>query len=373
MYLPSVIVFTYSYTSVISPEKRYYPGELRATCITLQPYLIMIIFLSILATFTAVQAVPSTWDSLTIPAITLADLREPGNARYLQGLEPFLLQNATAGWEIWEHISPRWLMDQFGSEGVEYYPNGMHDVRGHPHLETFEDALSYTAQQNPSRQYVQWKMQAQSWDQLHAMMSPFPAWLDSEWWESRCLATNSSRSVLYRALSWRMMVIGGKDAGMFIHADNFNTSVWQIQLSSWKDWLVCKPEHEDVLLALQQRGDDPFAPDFDKYPELRKAQCRVVRIRPGDIIFYPSNWWHATRNGPWPSISQTGRAVTAHNSEFVYWSLRDKCVRPGPDASKEFLYAPPNLYSSTCQALPTCRAVWRNALYIPEQEISWGM
>jgi len=44
------------------------------------------------------------------------------------------------------------------------------------------------------------------------------------------------------------------------------------------------------------------APDYDRFPRLRKAKSTVVELGPGDLLFLPPGWWHQV-DTPSPTIS----------------------------------------------------------------------
>lgn len=95
------------------------------------------------------------------------------------------------------------------------------------------------------------------------------------------------------------------------------------QLSGLKEWILCPPE--DQHLFKEAGRVNTFNPDFSKYPEAKRARCARTLLYPGDVVYYPSNWWHETRNHGYPTVSLTGRIVTKHNynvSISIYiWDL----------------------------------------------------
>jgi jumonji domain-containing protein 7 len=40
---------------------------------------------------------------------------------------------------------------------------------------------------------------------------------------------------------------------------------------------------------------DPLAPDFDQFPRFRYARPLQVTLRPGDLLYLPSLWFHHVR------------------------------------------------------------------------------
>ena len=44
------------------------------------------------------------------------------------------------------------------------------------------------------------------------------------------------------------------------------------------------------------------APDYERFPRLRKAKPLIVDLGPGDLLFLPPGWWHQVTT-PVPTIS----------------------------------------------------------------------
>ena len=42
-------------------------------------------------------------------------------------------------------------------------------------------------------------------------------------------------------------------------------------------------------------GVNVFDPDYDEAPLFRDAVCYEGRVTPGQMLFYPGEWWHSTR------------------------------------------------------------------------------
>ena len=40
---------------------------------------------------------------------------------------------------------------------------------------------------------------------------------------------------------------------------------------------------------------DALAPDYDRHPKFGKATCADVTVGAGEMVYYPSFWWHQTQ------------------------------------------------------------------------------
>jgi hypothetical protein len=54
------------------------------------------------------------------------------------------------------------------------------------------------------------------------------------------------------------------------------------------------------------------APDYNKWPEFRKARVKTVQILPGDCLFLPAYYWHQVGSSPGVSIGVATFFTTHH-------------------------------------------------------------
>ncbi len=91
-------------------------------------------------------------------------------------------------------------------------------------------------------------------------------------------------------LSW--IYIGPKHSMTGLHLDIYSTSAWNVVIKGLKLWVFYPPEQAEYL----SRGVNPFDPDYEAYPDFRKTNPLVCLQQPGELVFTPSNWWHAVFN-----------------------------------------------------------------------------
>ena len=96
-------------------------------------------------------------------------------------------------------------------------------------------------------------------------------------------------------------------------------------------------------------GVDVFDPDYRSNPLFSHASCFDGVVSPGEFIFYPGDWWHATRNlGDGPSIAVSALAVNADNFRRVQEVFEYDCTG----------HYPSNLPGELCARLPKCFQDW---------------
>jgi hypothetical protein len=92
-------------------------------------------------------------------------------------------------------------------------------------------------------------------------------------------------------LSW--LYIGAARTMSQCHLDIWNTSAWNGVIIGKKIWLFFKPSDS---VYLSDGKVNPFFPDVQKFPTYLMAKPLVCIQSPGDVVFTPSDWWHAVYN-----------------------------------------------------------------------------
>ena len=74
-----------------------------------------------------------------------------------------------------------------------------------------------------------------------------------------------------------------------------STHNWAIQLSGVKRFVFCEP---GALSGATGNEFDAFDQNLDATRfETATGRCFRVLLEPGDLIYWPSRWWHQTQNG----------------------------------------------------------------------------
>lgn len=132
---------------------------------------------------------------------------------------------------------------------------------------------------------------------------------------------------------WKIILIGTRGSGMFNHSDSLLTSSWHGHVQGRKWWYVCSPA-----------GVQPQI-------------CYESVLNPGEVLYYGSGWYHATRNLDQPSMTITGTSVHQHNFEKIADKLHSECTR----SALSFDFS-----GSLCDALDMCYPLW--AKYLSSQD-----
>ena len=167
-----------------------------------------------------------------------------------------------------------------------------------------------------------------------------------------CLGPSYADSFLEQ-LYWLHVFVGSPNSGMQLHHDDLDTHVWGIQLSGSKSFVFCDPaagkdERGGIYTQseIEQKSPvDGFAVDHGRFPDaVTDARCFHATARPGDLVYWPSRWWHQSKNndGDVLSIALSGMHVNKRKlGDFLHkiqghWGIRgafhgrvETCLRHG--------------------------------------------
>jgi len=111
-----------------------------------------------------------------------------------------------------------------------------------------------------------------------------------------------------------------------VHQDQVSVHVGFVQLKGTKEFVVFPPEDGQHLEIFEGR-QFPYQlrnskvrycdlDDYENHPGLARARPRRIRLREGQALFMPADWWHTTSNLE-DSVSFSIRIVNASNARRV--------------------------------------------------------
>lgn len=165
-----------------------------------------------------------------------------------------------------------------------------------------------------------------------------------------CLRRAGRLDQLLRAAHWFMLLLGEKGAGMHNHQDDLRTASFQLQIAGRKKWSLCPPvdatwDGADWAPRAAGGAGYMYGPaavnmfssriDYEKHSMLVNATCFQGIVQPGDLIYYPKDFWHQTLNMDTPTLSVSGNVVTPECAAEVVGRLHGECAAmpaspPGP-------------------------------------------
>jgi hypothetical protein len=298
-----------------------------------------------------------------LPRVHIRDLGASENSAYLSGAKAYVLVGAATGRAFLRAGNASVLQKgRFANDTADFYPQSMVQSTVHPTLTPFSVAIeellrpsfAYPLNDAPrGGRYLHFNM---GWDQWRAYMAqlkwtPPPSLGSSDAWLAGAFDTADDRSDFLIGNHWRMLLIGSEGAGMFSHQDILKTGSYQLQISGVKTWHVCEPS-QSPLLSVDM---DMFAPDYARWPAALDASCWLDTLSPGEVLYYPADYWHQTLNTPPApgelSVAITDTVVDCHNQRLVQKGLLDKCKTPA-------MFNRGGMTADACTKLPALFAWW---------------
>ena len=299
------------------------------------------------------------------PVVYLKDLEDLTNTtarKYLKGDVPFLLLNAMKDWDLslW---TPESLAETFGGQNVDYYPHNMEFETVKPYFTNLKDALKQfkdptgtydRADVSQPTTYIQWNVNEGDWSKLKSssfkMRLPAPFETDDVWIDE-CFPESSVADKFHIRTHWRMLLIGQKGAGMFNHKDTLQSSSFQAQIMGRKRWHLCSDAETPNIYKAGEL--DTFNPNYEKFPKAKNLNCYQIDIIPGQMLYYPQNYWHHTMNLDDLTMAISGTLVTEGNRPGITKEFLREC-KPSKDGKARIFGYDEEL----CAGLEKCFKLW---------------
>jgi hypothetical protein len=160
--------------------------------------------------------------------------------------------------------------------------------------------------------------------ELLADLQPFPTFC-----RNRLMSHLLPRRLQWPNGLWELLIGGAGARYPTLHVDNMQFHAFLMQIYGEKEVLLLAPDQEPFVYPYAKGLSairDPFRFEQDEFPLYAQSRAWRTLLRPGDTLFIPSGWWHATRM-PGVSITVTTNTVTSSN-----WSgfSREFCTSDAP-------------------------------------------
>tara|TARA_B100000795_G_scaffold268482_1_gene255527 strand:+ start:188 stop:2953 length:2766 start_codon:yes stop_codon:yes gene_type:complete len=300
--------------------------------------------------------------------------------QYFDTNTPIIIENATKHWRAL-HLTPEEVANQCfrsgtGRGSVTRTTRGQKKQGSHDwgHLKTVETAkkwdmhqyFSYTKQREMYLHQQQMQAQPkQKEDIQQAILDPTTsAYLTDIKLCARCSSLFHNTTVLPYFNDYKMTYsdgipsndtcqgnavfayIGGLGTGTGMHQDLNGITFWMTVLSGRKELILIDPKDYQHVQRTDQKkrrnkvcnsegycphlvGED--LPDLfdqtvhERHGNLRKVTAHLVTLRPGDILFGPSNWFHQARNVQPFTFGMTGNFMHYRKKQIIRY-LKNMCL-----------------------------------------------
>lgn len=248
------------------------------------------------------------------------------DAEYLRPERPVIITDGLQAWPALTKWTPEFFRDAHGDKIVRVQGKDMR-------LGDFIDAVLASSDDRPSP-YLSQVLVRQQFTEIAADILPefvyaLPDRLRSPLLKGAIGVADTREGI-------PELLIAGRGARFNLHYDAAFLLGFVTQIYGDKEFLVFSPDDSRFLY---QRPDDPrysqipniFDVDLDRFPLFAGATPMRFVLGPGETIFNPAGWWHATRILS-PSIAMVISTVNASN-----WRAfrRDRGARrPGVSAAK---------------------------------------
>jgi hypothetical protein len=103
------------------------------------------------------------------------------------------------------------------------------------------------------------------------------------------------------------------------------------QICGVKEFILFPPEdgqwlEVDSSIKTRSLIENPFDVDPAQHPRFSRARGHRATLNPGETVFVPSGWWHATRFDK-ATVTVSNNTVTSTN--WMNWSMGYDGLKPG--------------------------------------------
>lgn len=213
-------------------------------------------------------------------------------ADYLVPLRPVVLEDVVPAWGNVMKWDLDYLASRAGHRFVEV--SGVRTPFG-----KYLERLSTHLPSNPAPYLVATSI-VQLLPELLPDMLPYPDVARHNWFGSRYMP-NCVQWGAGREFGYPEILVGGQGSSFpVLHYDVAHVHAFIAQVRGEKEFFIYGPEQTPFLYPDPERPNDSLVrdvhnPDLARYPLFAQATPSVVTLKPGDLLFVPSGFWHITR------------------------------------------------------------------------------
>ncbi len=237
---------------------------------------------------------------------------------YVEPGLPVVLTDVARTWPAMGKVTPEYLKAHYG--------HLTRDVKGKTYtLAEYVDLLPTSTPANPLPYPFNLDM-AQTLPELLPEMEPNLVYGKSD----RTSHPLLPKMFLLNTTPTELFLGGNGAAFPYLHVDALCLHTQITQLYGSKEFFLFSPDQRPYMYPRADNDKvsqvDTSNPDYDKFPLFRHARPVAVTVEEGEIIFFPTGWWHTTAIHE-PCISFARSLLNAGNWEaFVqdHYALRKK-------------------------------------------------
>ncbi|HEY2785420.1 MAG TPA: cupin-like domain-containing protein [Fimbriiglobus sp.] len=206
---------------------------------------------------------------------------------YVVKNRPLVIEGAVSQWPALEKWTPEFFKERFGQKMVNV-ERGMKMP-----FADFIDAVNASCEERPGpymyRLFIGPQMPELLPDVLPQNEYAFPRRLASPLMPRQWRRPDGYLKLLIGG-------VGGKFPNMHYDGENVHATITEIY--GEKEFLMVSPEDTPYVYSYggQISQITNFVnPDYEKFPLFEKAKLYSTILRPGEMVFVPSRWWHTAR------------------------------------------------------------------------------
>lgn len=217
---------------------------------------------------------------------------------YVQKCKPVLLKDALKDMPAMQW-SPQYMLEHFGNKkfDTDKSPQATLGDFINAYLDIDDSASQSESGKNAYLKNINVNSQFR---ELISQLSHAPVFTKGNWRHSKFI--NAMFGYEDNVCQFFM---GAQGSGFpFLHVDYPPMHTFSALFHGQKEWLLLNPDQDDKLYPHSRAGgwakasqvENPFAPDYEKYPLFATASQHRVMQESGDLLFVPTGWWHTARN-----------------------------------------------------------------------------